>query len=86
MRAPYSTATRAMACVMGPSPAPPWIIHRSVPDDVRNALRREFVGMHEDAVGCAILKTAGILRFGEISDEDYNAIREMDRVASAVEW
>ena len=72
--------------VLGPSPAPPWIIHRSVPDDVRDALRREFIAMHEDAEGRAILDTAGILRFGEISDESYYPILQIDRIASSVEW
>ena len=71
---------------LGPSPAPPWVIHRSVPEDVRDALRREFIGMHEDVEGRAILQSAGIMRFGEISDEDYNPIREMDRLASTVDW
>jgi phosphonate transport system substrate-binding protein len=72
--------------VLGPSPAPPWVVHRSVPDNLRDALRREFLAMHKDLEGRAILKTAGILRFGEISDKDYNPIREMNRIAEAVEW
>ena len=42
--------------------------------------------MHEDIEGRAILGTAGISRFSEISDEDYHPIREMDRVAAAVKW
>jgi len=71
---------------LGPSPAPPWVTHRSIPEDLRAALRREFLTMHEDIEGRAILGTAGISRFSEISDEDYHPIREMDRVAAAVKW
>jgi ABC-type phosphate/phosphonate transport system substrate-binding protein len=72
--------------VLGPSPAPPWVIHESVPGAIRNALRLEFLAMHEDPEGGQILDTAGILRFGRISDSDYDSIREMDRVAAAVAW
>jgi len=72
--------------VLGPSPAPPWVIHRSVPTGVRQAIRTEFLEMHKDSQGRRILESAGILRFEGISDEDYDPIREMDRVAASIEW
>jgi hypothetical protein len=59
---------------------------RSVPDDLKVTLRREFTAIHKDVEGHAILETADISRFGEISDEDYKPILEMEHVASAVEW
>ncbi|PYS36006.1 MAG: hypothetical protein DMG14_25705 [Acidobacteria bacterium] len=34
--------------ILGPSPAPPWIVHGSVPSDLRNALRREFLCMDKN--------------------------------------
>jgi ABC-type phosphate/phosphonate transport system substrate-binding protein len=46
----------------------------------------EFLAMHEHAEGRRILESAGILRFGRMSDSDYDPIREMDRVAAPVEW
>jgi phosphonate transport system substrate-binding protein len=46
--------------VLGPSPAPPWVLHRSVPQDVQRSLRREFFGMHADQKGAQILKDAGV--------------------------
>jgi ABC-type phosphate/phosphonate transport system substrate-binding protein len=72
--------------VLGPSPAPPWVIHDSVPAAIRDGLRMEFLAMHQDAEGRHILDSAGILRFERISDSDYDPIREMDRIAETVEW
>ncbi len=72
--------------VLGPSPAPPWVIHRSVPDKIRDALRFEFLAMDKDPEGRRILETASILRFGPICDADYDPIREMDRVAATLDW
>ena len=64
--------------VVGPSPAPPWVVHHSVAGKVRRALRREFLSMHKDPRGRRILEEAGMLRFAEVSDHDYDPIREMD--------
>ena len=72
--------------VLGPSPAPPWVVRRSLPLDVQRALGREFLGMHCDQKGTRILKDAGILRFVRVSDDDYDPIREMDRIAAIAEW
>ena len=76
---------RAIA-VLGPSPAPPWVVHRSVPHAIRVALRREFLSMDKDQQGRRILEDAGILRFVRVSDHQYDPIREMDRIAARVEW
>jgi phosphonate transport system substrate-binding protein len=72
--------------VLGPSPAPPWVVHSSVPQEARDALQIEFLEMHKGPQGRGILENAGILRFVRISDEDYDPIREMERVAAVVEW
>jgi len=72
--------------VLGPSPAPPWVVRRSLPQDVQRALRRKFFGMHSDRQGAQILKDAGILRFVRVSDDDYDPIREMDRTAAIAKW
>ncbi|PYR95633.1 MAG: hypothetical protein DMG16_30085 [Acidobacteria bacterium] len=45
---------------------------------MRRALRREFLSMHKDPRGRRILEEAGMLRFAEVSDHDYDPIREMD--------
>lgn len=72
--------------VLGPSPAPPWVVRRSLPLDVQEALRREFFGMHEDKQGARILKDAGMLRFVRVSDDNYDSIADMDHVAATAEW
>jgi phosphonate transport system substrate-binding protein len=71
--------------VLGPSPAPPWIVHRSVPLPLRQALRREFLAMDKDPLGRRILENAGVLQFTRVLDLDYDPIREMDRLASMVD-
>ena len=72
--------------VLGPSPAPPWVVHRSVPHETQEALRQEFLAMHEHAEGRRILECARMLRFVSVPDRDYGVIREMARVAATVEW
>jgi phosphonate transport system substrate-binding protein len=85
-RNPFIVDKVRTVTVLGPSPAPPWVIHRSVPDETQEALRQKFLEMHENPEGQQILKDAGILRFASVSDRDYDAIREMDRIAAGVEW
>jgi len=85
MRNPAIACEVRTIAELGPSPAPPWVINRSIPADLRDAVRREFMAMHQDLEGRAILKTAGMLRFAGISDDDYDPIRVMDRVAAAVQ-
>ena len=72
--------------VLGPSPAPPWVVHASVSSDVLQALRQEFLFMDKDPRGQRILEDAGMLRFAPVSDYEYDPIREMERIAASVEW
>ena len=85
-RSPLIAGKVRTVTVLGPSPAPPWVVHRSVPQETQEALRQEFLEMHENPEGQQILKCAGILRFASVSDRDYDAIREMDRIAAGVNW
>lgn len=62
---------------LGPSPAPPWVVRSSLPRHLRDALRKEFLGMHESAEGTAILRQAAVLRFEAVTDAHYDPIREM---------
>jgi len=75
---------RAVA-TWGPSPAPPWVVHQSVPSEMREALRREFLTFDRDAAGRQLLDAAGMLGFADVTDREYDAIREMERVGAAVE-
>jgi len=71
---------------LGPSPAPPWVVHRSVSNTVRRDLRRRFLAMHRKENGRKILDNAAILRFAAVSDRNYDLIREMDSIAAGVKW
>jgi phosphonate transport system substrate-binding protein len=82
---PLMAARIRIVTTLGPSPEPPWVVHRSVSKTVRRDLRRLFLSMHRDMHGRRILGEAGILRFAAVSDSDYNPIREMDWIAG-VQW
>ncbi len=68
----------------GPSPIPPWLVHRRTPPQLRAELRRLLLAMHEEEQGRAVLKLARIARFTKVRDEDYDAIRYMERAARHV--
>ena len=69
---------------LGPSPIPPWVISRSVPADLRCAIRALLLAMHRDPFGMMILNQGRIARFIVSDDRDYDPIREMARVAAPV--
>jgi len=69
--------------ILGPSPAPPWVVHPSLSGDVRRALLEAFISMDQDARGQRILEDAGMLGFAAVSDRDYDPIREMERIANS---
>ncbi|MDB5867466.1 MAG: transporter, phosphonate, periplasmic substrate-binding protein [Betaproteobacteria bacterium] len=69
---------------LGPSPMPPWVMHRSVAPELRAAVAGALLGMHRDSRGRAILDQWGISHFCGASDSHYDPIREMSRQAQAV--
>jgi phosphonate transport system substrate-binding protein len=68
----------------GPSPIPPWIVSSHVPEDTRARLQEAFTSMHRDEVGREVLREAQIARFTSVEDTDYDAIRQMARIAQDV--
>jgi ABC-type phosphate/phosphonate transport system substrate-binding protein len=58
----------------------------SVSSDLQLALKEEFLLMDRDPQGRQILEDAGMLRFARVSDDEYDPIREMERLAAMVEW
>lgn len=70
--------------ILGPSPIPPWVISKRVPQPLYQALREVLVSMAQDPAGQAILATGQMARFAPVEDRDYDAIREMARLAAAV--
>jgi len=86
VRDPRIAAKIRTVMVLGPSPAPPWVVHRSIPDTIRQAVRREFLSMDKDRKGVRILEAARFRRFVRVSDHNYDPIRKMDQIAEGVEW
>jgi len=70
----------------GPSPIPPWVVLKRIPNEVKRALRDVLLRMHKDEEGRAILRAGQMARFVEVRDDDYDMIREMERVAREVFW
>ena len=70
---------------LGPSPIPPWVIHRSVPEDICQALHSALTQLHNDDDGRALLAAGALARFTSVEDSDYDPIREMARQAEAIQ-
>ena len=68
----------------GPSPIPPWLVHRRAPAALRERLQRLLLAMHEDEEGRAVLQLARVARFVAVEDKDYDPIRQMARRAEQV--
>jgi phosphonate transport system substrate-binding protein len=69
--------------ILGPSPAPPWVVHSSVSADVRKTLSDILLSINEHSKGRRILEAGRMLRFAPVSNHDYDQIRETDRIANA---
>lgn len=62
---------------LGPSPMPPWVLHRSLAPGLRAAIHDSLLAMHGDAEGRSILAQWGIARFAGVDDSHYQPIRRM---------
>jgi phosphonate transport system substrate-binding protein len=81
---PEIEARIRVVTTLGPSPIPPWVVLRSVPQELRTALRTLLLQMHTDPRGRALLAGARIARFEGVDDQAYDPIRRMDRQAVQV--
>ncbi len=70
---------------LGPSPIPPWVILKSVPRALRDAITQVLLEMHDDRDGGRILQRWGIAHFTVVDDAHYDAIRQMARTAEQVQ-
>lgn len=75
---------RRIAC-FGPSPSPPWVIGRAVPEDLRCAVRDVLLTMSTDPQGRNVLVSGLASRFAAVTDADYDPIRRMARESARVE-
>ena len=68
----------------GPSPIPPWVVARHVPEGTRLRLLEALTSMHLDDAGREVLRAGQTARFTCVDDGDYDAVRHIARVAEAV--
>ena len=69
---------------LGPSPMPPWVMHKSLAPQLRTDLRDALLSMHADAAGARILAQWGIGHFAAVRDADYDPIRQMAKQADGI--
>jgi len=66
---------------IGPMTVSPLVASPDLPPELRAALRRTLLGMHEDPDGRRLLDAALIERFAPVEDADYDMHRAMKRAA-----
>jgi phosphonate transport system substrate-binding protein len=71
---------------LGPSPAPLWVAHRCLPEEVRSAVQFAFLNMTGNPDGQRILSAGAMLRFVPVDDADYDPIRRMAQRGESVTW
>jgi phosphonate transport system substrate-binding protein len=62
---------------LGPSPIPPWVIHKSVPAPLRQAIRQALTQLHQTSAGRAVLALGEMVRFETAVDAQYDPLRHM---------
>lgn len=71
---------------LGPSPIPPWVIGKQLPEDLRANIRQIFLQMHQNLRGQSILAQGNMARFAQVKDEFYDSIRDMEKMVNQVQW
>jgi phosphonate transport system substrate-binding protein len=69
---------------LGPSPMPPWVVHKNVSDELRSAISKTLLEMHADPNGRCILDGWGISHFTTAEHSDYRPIQDMALNAEGV--
>jgi phosphonate transport system substrate-binding protein len=80
---PELAAQLRCIAVLGPSPAPPWVISRCLPAHLSDGIRQCVSGMCADAAGRRILQSWRIAELRAVGDAAYDPIRVMARSATA---
>lgn len=60
---------------LGPSPVPPWVVSRRVPEEMRRELRTLLLSLDREKEGRALLNRGHVARFTQVFDQDYDPIR-----------
>ena len=69
---------------LGPSPIPPWVIHKSVPAPLRHSIRQALTQMHLNSAGQDVLATGEMVRFETAVDAHYDSLRQMLHAAQHI--
>ncbi len=72
--------------VLGPTPVPPWVVRRSLPEGQKRLLRDALVGIREEKEGREMLDKLHVRGFTAVSDGHYDLVREMLRESAVVDW
>jgi phosphonate transport system substrate-binding protein len=70
--------------MLGPSPIPPWVIHKSVPEPLRQSLRQALTQMHQTPAGQEVLALGQMVRFETAVDTHYDPIRQMLQISQDI--
>lgn len=62
---------------LGPSPIPPLVILKAVPQPIRDQIRHLLTRMHENENGRQLLAIGHLRKFVPVTDADYDDIRQM---------
>jgi phosphonate transport system substrate-binding protein len=85
-RHPQLARSLRVITVLGPNPAPPWVIAPTIPQTVRRQIKQLLLEMAEEEQGQEMLAAGHVRRFRAVSDQDYDPIRQKARQASSVPW
>ncbi len=83
-RSPELAQTLRVIGTLGPSPMPPWGLHRALDPALRADIRDALLAMHGDTAGARILAQWGIAHFAAVDDAHYDPIRAMARQAADI--
>lgn len=79
---PELAALLRPVATLGPTPIPPVVVARDLPQTLKQQLRASLLAMGDEEAGQQILASGGVLRFVAVHDSDYDPVRRMDRAAA----
>ena len=83
-RAPQLMNDLRIIETLGPSPMPPWVIAKSLPLELKRAIKTAFLTMHATPQGADIFAGWGISHFVVLDVDAYEPILRMEREAAGV--
>lgn len=81
----YASDVRVIRSI-GPSGIPPLVINSNLDQELKLKLKNALLQMHHNPTGRQILKEALLKRFEEVSDSNYDDIRNKNESAKAADY